>query len=151
MKPTMFESTIPYSSRRIRVAAVYCSDGRFGEQFDEFLRHTLDTELCDRLAVPGGPASLRRDPGSLPEDSRGILDQLAFLVRAHELQRVILIAHEPCAFYRERLGVPDDSQHARQARDLKEAAQVVGALASLQVDLVTARVENDRVRFEPVS
>ena len=70
-----------------------------------------------RLALPGGPASLRADPG-LPDDSKGTLDQLSFLVGVHEVQQVILIAHEPCAFYRERLGVPDVDQHDRQVEDL---------------------------------
>jgi len=148
--PRRFESTVPFRSHRIHTAAVYCSDGRFGQQIDEFLRHSLGTALCDRLAVPGGPAALRPDP-ELPEDSRGILEQLAFLVRAHELQQVILIAHEPCAFYRERLGVSDDRQHARQVEDLKAAARVVGTLASLQVDLYTARLVEDLVRFESVA
>jgi hypothetical protein len=148
--PVSFESTIPFRSVRIHAAAVYCSDGRFGAQVDDFLRHTLGATLCDRLAVPGGPASLRVDPG-LPEDSRGILDQLTFLVRAHELQQVILIAHEPCAFYRERLGIPDHAQHSRQLEDLRKSARVVGALAPLKLTLCTARVVGGRVRFEAVS
>ena len=144
-----YESSIPFRSDRVHAAAVYCSDGRFEEQFDEFLRQLLGTRLCDRLAVPGGPASLGlRSPA--PEESRGIEAQLEFLIRAHDLRQVILIAHVPCAFYRERLQVPDDAQHERQVADLREAARLVRALGSLQVDAWAARVVDEGVQFHPV-
>lgn len=144
-----YESSIPFRSDRVHAAAVYCSDGRFEEQFDEFLRQLLGTLLCDRLAVPGGPASLGLRP-PMPEESRGIEAQLEFLVRAHDLRQVILIAHVPCAFYRERLQVPDDAQPDRQVADLREAARVVRALGSLQVDAWAARVVDERVQFHPM-
>jgi hypothetical protein len=146
---TEFISPLTLGDQPIRAAAVYCSDGRFAPHFEAFLDHTLGPVLCDRLAVPGGPASLRDGPG-LPADSRGIREQLAFLVRAHAVERVILIAHEPCAFYRERLGVPDEAQGPRQARDLYEAARFVATLASLRVDLHTAQVVEGGVRVRPV-
>ena len=100
----VYESTTPFRMRRVHVAAVYCSDGRVGEQIDEFLGHLLGSSLCDRLAVPGGPASLR-SRSRAPAESRGVKEQLGFLAKAHGLTRVILIAHVPCAFYRERLRV----------------------------------------------
>ena len=148
--PPVYESTTPFRSLSVRAAAIYCSDGTVGDQIDEFLRHILDTPLCDRLAVPGGPASLSSS-SELPEETRGVEEQLRFLVRVHHLRRVILIAHAPCAFYRQRLGVPDESQLPRQEEDLKEAARVVRSLASLLVDAYTARIVRARVRFHQVS
>src|SRR5947199_10332109 len=53
-----FNSTIGWDQARIRAAAIYCSDGRFGEQMDEFLHEGLGLPRYDRLAVPGGPACL---------------------------------------------------------------------------------------------
>jgi hypothetical protein len=144
-----YESSIPFRSHRVPAAAVYCSDGRFGEQFDEFLHQILGPVLFDRLAVPGGPASLGLG-SPVPEESRGIEAQLEFLVRAHDLEQVILIAHVPCAFYRERLQVPDDAQPDRQVADLREAARVVRALGSLRVDAWAARVVDERVQFHPM-
>ena len=141
---------VPFRGLRVHAAAVYCSDGRVGEQIDEFLRHTLDTSLCDRLAVPGGPASLRVS-SPVPYESRGLKEQLSFLVRAHSLRQVILIAHVPCAYYRRRLAVPDALQHDYQAEDLGEAAGVVKSLASLRVDAYVARVVKAKVQFHPVS
>jgi hypothetical protein len=51
-----FISTVPFTEARIRAASIYCSDGRFGEQIDEFLHQGLGLPRYDRLAVPGGPA-----------------------------------------------------------------------------------------------
>jgi hypothetical protein len=147
---TEFTSPLTLGDRPIRAAAVYCSDGRFAPHFEAFLDHALGPLLCDRLAVPGGPASLGGRSG-IPEESRGIREQLAFLVRAHAVERVILIAHEPCAFYRERLGIPDEAQGPRQAEDLVEAARFVATLAPLQVDLHTAQVVGGGVRVRPVA
>ena len=49
-------SQLDPGSARIHAASIYCSDGRFGEQMDEFLHQGLGLPRYDRLAVPGGPA-----------------------------------------------------------------------------------------------
>jgi hypothetical protein len=36
-------------------------------------------------------------------EEQGVVDELHFLVEAHELRRVVLIAHQSCAFYAARL------------------------------------------------
>jgi len=148
--PCSYESATPFRGLRVHTAAVYCSDGRVGNQIDEFLDHILDTCLCDRLAVPGGPASLRVS-SPVPDESRGLKQQLSFLVQAHSLRRVILIAHVPCAFYRECLGVPDDLQDVRQVEDLREAVHEVRALAPLLIGAYAARVVKGKVQFHQVS
>jgi hypothetical protein len=53
-------SSIPFDANRIGAAAVYCSDGRFGEQVDELLFKTLKLPRYDRLAVPGDRLSVLR-------------------------------------------------------------------------------------------
>ena len=42
-------------STAFAAAAVYCSDGRFGEHVDDFLHNALKLPRYDRLAVPGVP------------------------------------------------------------------------------------------------
>ena len=37
----VYESSARFDENRIRAAAVYCSDGRFGEHFDDFLHNYL--------------------------------------------------------------------------------------------------------------
>jgi hypothetical protein len=53
-----FESSVPYEQARIEAAAVYCSDGRFGDQVDDLLHHQLLLPRYDRVAIPGGSACL---------------------------------------------------------------------------------------------
>jgi hypothetical protein len=145
-----YESATPYDPARIHAAAIYCSDGRVGEQIDEFLHQGLGLPRYDRVAVPGGPACLA---GSLVtfQEARAVEDALRFLLLVHDLEKVVLIAHEGCAYYRERLGVPEASVVTEQRRDLAKAAPVVRRLqADLVVDSFLARLSGTRVRFEPV-
>jgi hypothetical protein len=95
----VFYCTESWHADRIGAAAIYCSDGRWGEAFDEFCHRHLQIPRYDRLAVAGGPAWLaaKGDPASV-EHAR---HQLDFLVRVHELEQVVLITHFGCAYYGE--------------------------------------------------
>jgi len=150
VEATVYESPTPYEQARIHAAAIYCSDGRVGEQIDEFLHHGLGLPRYDRVAVPGGPACLA---GSLVtfQEARGVEDALRFLIRVHDLRQVVLIAHEGCAYYRERLGVPDASLMTEQRQDLEKAARAVRKFHDgLQVQTFLARTSGARIRFEPL-
>ncbi|MGO9113905.1 MAG: carbonic anhydrase [Thermoguttaceae bacterium] len=146
---TVFESSVRFDENRIRAAAVYCSDGRFGEQIDDFLHNALRLPRCDRLVVPGGAASLAGHFLAFREEE-GLIEQLRFLIRAHEIQRVVLIAHQDCAFYTERLHVPSARLETRQREDLQAAGERLRSLSrSLAVDGFFARKDIDgTVGFE---
>lgn len=144
-----FVSSLAYDTARIGAAAVYCSDGRVGEQMDQFLHEGLSLPRYDRVACPGGPAALA---GRLMAfwECRGVEDQLRFLVRAHGLKQVVLIAHQDCAYYRERLGIGATVLEEEQRRDLTLAAACVARLGDgLQVTNVFARNAAGQIRFEP--
>jgi carbonic anhydrase-like protein len=146
----LYESATAYDPARIHAAAIYCSDGRVGEQIDEFLHHGLGLPRYDRVAVPGGPACLA---GSLVtfQEARAVEDALRFLLQVHDLEKVVLIAHEGCAYYRERLGVPEASLVAVQRQDLEKAVRVVRRLqADLVVDAFLARLTGKRIHFDPL-
>ena len=147
---TEYQSTLPYDPRRIRAAALYCSDGRIGEHFDEFLQQGLSLPRYDRLCLPGGPACLAGHPEALLEE-QGVVDELKFLVEVHELQRVVLIAHQGCAYYASRLALKEPRLELVQRADVVRAAAFVHRVTGL--DDITgyfARLVNKRVRFEPV-
>src|SRR5262249_30830925 len=101
MQP-IFTSTVPFEAERIAAVAITCSDGRYGDQFDEFMHRHLGLPRYDRLAIPGGAAWLGwRSSASLGH--YGLLsDQLDFLVQVHDLRRAVLIAHYRCAYYLRR-------------------------------------------------
>jgi carbonic anhydrase-like protein len=145
-----FESSVLYEEARIHAAALYCSDGRIGEQVDDFLQRGLALPRYDRLAAPGGPACLA---GRLLGywEARGVEDQLRFLTQVHEIERVILIAHQDCAFYTQKLRIDGPRLRGEQLADLERAARVVQRLGLLlRAEAFYAAREGARVRFEPV-
>lgn len=61
----VFTSTERWNTERIGAIAIYCSDGRWGEGFDEFCHKHLQLPRYDRLALAGGPACFA------PRDEKG--------------------------------------------------------------------------------
>ncbi len=144
------ESSIPFDHNRIGAAAVYCSDGRFGEQVDELLFNTLNLPRYDRLVVPGGAACLAGHFATYREEE-GVAEQLKFLLAVHEVRQVVLIAHQDCAYYTKWLHVPPLHLEARQREDLGKAVRHVKRFGrDLEVSAYFARREGDRVSFERV-
>lgn len=145
-----YESRIPYERSRIRAAAIYCSDGRVGEHFDDFLQTGLNLPRYDRVALPGGPACLAGHPQAHLEEG-GVVDELKFLVEVHGLTRVVLIAHHGCAFYGTRLDLKERRMELVQKADLVRAAAVVHRVTGVSaIEAYFARIESDRVWFEAV-
>jgi hypothetical protein len=143
-----FQSSIGYKSNRVQAVAVYCSDGRYGEQIDEFLSRGLGLPRYDRLAVPGGAACLAGHFYTYREEE-GVLEQLRFLVSVHKVRRVVLIAHQNCAFYSDRLHVAPLHLETRQHEDLMKATRRVQRFGlDLQIDVFFARLNGDVVCFE---
>jgi hypothetical protein len=146
----VFTSTIPFDEARIRAAAIYCSDGRYGEQMDEFLHQRLDLPRYDRLSVPGGPACLS---GRLAVfwEGRSIEQQLEFLCRVHGLERLVLIAHQSCAFYRDWLKVAPADVEPQQRDDLARASVVARRISpKLGTEAYLALRTEGQVRFQRV-
>jgi hypothetical protein len=145
-----YESPIPYESERIRAAAVYCSDGRVGEHFDDFLQSGLKLPRYDRVALPGGPGCLAGHTEARLEEE-GVTDELRFLVEAHGLERVVLIQHEGCAFYGQRLRVATERMESLQRADLVRAAFQIRRVTGLdRIDGFFARRGTRGVVFERV-
>lgn len=147
----VFESSIPFDEQRIRAAAVYCSDGRFGAQFDELVKTALGFPRYDRLAIPGGAACLASHFSAYREEE-GVVEQLRFLINVHQLEHVVLLAHENCAFYSERLNVSPLQLESQQRDDMTKAMRRVHSLSSsIQVSAFFARIGSaGTIKFEAV-
>lgn len=135
---------------RIGALALYCSDGRWGEAFDEFCHRHLLIPRYDRWGVPGGPAWLAACPGdeALLEAAR---TQLDFLVRVHDLERFVLITHFGCAWYGHRQGRSPEECLPAQFADLRAAAAVLRCwYPHLQVEAYLAMKEQEWLSFREV-
>jgi hypothetical protein len=145
-----YQCSLPYDQSRIHAAAVYCSDGRIGEHFDEFLQQGLSLPRYDRVALPGGPACLAGHPQAHLEE-QGVVDELKFLVEVHRLKRVVLIAHQNCAFYASRLGLEGKRMELVQKADLVRSAAFVHRVTGVsQIQAYFARLADRSITFEPV-
>jgi hypothetical protein len=146
----MFESKNLYEPERIHAAAIYCSDGRLGEHFDDFLQNGLKLPRYDRVALPGGPAALAEHVETkLAHDA--VADELHFLIEVHGLQRVVLIQHQNCAFYTHRLGLSGFQVEQLQREDLASAAAFVRKVTGVgQIEAYFARQLASHIRFEAV-
>jgi hypothetical protein len=146
-----YESRVPYERARIRAAAIYCSDGRVGEHFDDFLQNGLGLPRYDRVALAGRDPRASRAIRRRNLEEQGVVDELQFLVEVHGLKRIVLIAHEGCAFYASRLELKDRRLELVQRADLVRAAAFVARVTSLsQVEAYFARHVDDRIVFESV-
>jgi hypothetical protein len=153
--PSAFVASEPWNPKRIRALAMYCSDGRWGDAFDEFCHERLWIPRYDRFAVPGGPAWLTdracedgTSNSGQPTLSLAAWEQLELLVRVHELQRIVLISHYGCAFYMERLARDADRCLPVQIEDLHHAAEAVKAqFPQTSVESFVACVREKSWRF----
>src|SRR5262245_11047184 len=145
-----YSSTVPYVSERVHAAAIYCSDGRVGEQFDDFLQNGLRLPRYDRVALPGGPACLADHPQARLE-AQGVVDELQFLVEVHGLKRVVLVQHEGCAFYTTRLMLKQPRLELLQRADLVRAAAFVRRVTNLEaIEAYFAHHVEGGVEFEVI-
>ena len=121
-----FESREKWNAERIHALAIYCSDGRWGEAFDDLCHRGLKIPRYDRFAVPGGPLWLSRRHISLLWSFDAARLHLSFLVEAHALKRIVLITHHGCAYYGNLLGADADACMGAQEHDLGVAASILG-------------------------
>jgi hypothetical protein len=143
-------SPYPFEQPRIGAAAIYCADGRYGEQFDDFLHSQLGLPRYDRVAVPGGPGVLAGHFGAY-RDEESLLEQMDFLIRSHDLNRIVLIAHQECGFYLKKLSIRAPEVPARQREDMvKAAARLWSIRSSLVIEAFLAVLTDGLVRFEPM-
>ncbi len=145
----MYVSRTPYRQERIYAAAIYCSDGRIGDHVDEFLHQGMGFPRYDRLVCPGGPVALSGRLLAL-WDARGVEDQIRFLVEVHDIKTVVLVAHEGCAYYSHRLGLPAERAESEQRADLQKATDAIARLApGVAVSRYFARITAGSLGFEP--
>lgn len=146
-----YVSSIPLDARGFTTGAIFCSDGRFADQVDDFLHNGLALPGYDRLAVAGGPGCFAGHFLAYREEE-GAVSSLQFLAHLHGLTRLILISHEGCGFYRDFLRVREFDLLQRQCGDLIHAARRVREAAGhLEVEAYLARISGDSVWFEHVA
>ena len=152
---TIYESPTPWDPARPDTVIISCVDGRWRSQIQDFTVNYLKADLhADFLAVPGGIEPLTLFD-LVPKDFNFFRRRLEALVESHGTKRIVAIAHQDCAWYKDKtfLGFKLDVRE-RQITDLKRvAARLRETFPGLTVETYFARfATNDpqRVVFEPV-
>ena len=153
MPSTQLSSKLQHSHTDILV--VHCSDHRFQAGLYEFLNMNLNlNENYDLLVLPGGPQCLTLAE-YLPKFSWAGWRWFRFLVEAHELKRLVLIAHQDCGWYKELpFHLHSSSEpRSRQEEDLRKVRHALTKdFPGLSVELYFAGWDsNDRVTVQPVT
>ena len=146
-----FMAGTPWSPARPETLVVCCSDGRWHEQVEEFVRDQV-SERADMYSVPGGPAGFSLWSSSFDE-AKVSEKAFRFLAEHHGLESVWLIAHQDCAYYRAKYG-PLDEQFIlrRQREDLDRAQDMISRwYPKLFVRKVYVSLDRDRVVFTTLS
>jgi hypothetical protein len=144
----VFTSTEVWNPERIGALAIYCSDGRWGEAFDDFCHKRLLIPRYDRLAIPGGPAWLASSDPSAKAQRDSAHEQLTLVVRVHEIERIVLISHYGCAFYVEKLGKDADGCLPVQMSDLRAGAETLrGWFPTVRVETYLAMRRGNCLSF----
>ncbi|HEY3324898.1 MAG TPA: hypothetical protein VGP72_30880 [Planctomycetota bacterium] len=125
----------PFEDARPGVLSVCCSDGRYIDAIEEFL-FAQGTACHDLLAFPGGPARLCMEHASIFEVSVAT-EALDFLLRTHQCQRVLLVSHVDCGYYRHRYGSCDVELQKEDLR--RAAARIQHKNPNLKVECYLAR------------
>jgi hypothetical protein len=133
---------------------VRCSDHRLARACEDFLENQLHAlpSSYDLLVVPGGPQFLCAT-AYLPKFLWVGLRWMRFLVEAHEIKRVVLIAHQDCGWYRQLYGPTLDParKDERQRQDLRRSRDDLRRVfPNLKVEIFFARLQESGVTFEPV-
>jgi carbonic anhydrase len=131
--------------------ALYCSDGRFTRAVEALLRK-LGHERIDTMTLPGGPALLCTTGANLLEVDT-VSRAAQFLIQAHQIVRVVLIAHEGCGYYRYRYPrAPATQIEKHQHEHLALAAKTLTRRhPQVSVQGYYARVADGRVGFTETS
>lgn len=149
----------PWKDCQYEALVVACSDGRFNEFIDEFLRDELGISCYDRLYVPGGGGALARGGAEFLRVQR-IHAECRFLIEAHAIKRAVLLFHGPgadgpaealCGDYLRRL--PTSTAEAIRLQQERDAREVLRAGLGPDVGLELYRCEvtkNSDVHFKPM-
>ena len=126
-------------------AAIYCSDNRFQHVFREFLVEGLGLTSYALLAIPGGGHFPAMD-NVIPRFARTEFESLGFLIRRTGAERIILIGHDDCLFFKEQLQYlyPEPQFNEKQFVSLRSSARMIGEhFQGLAVEVYFADAASD--------
>lgn len=148
----IFVSKKPWlKGRHVDTLVIHCSAFDFRPFFAEFIEQHLKLGEYDILCVPGGIQVLNVFAFATKRFSF-LRKMVEFLVKKHELKRIVILGHEDCAWYRDiRFGPIHVDLTERQFKDLKSTADSLRQELGVTIDLFFGHLTKDQqVAFSAV-
>ncbi len=153
----VFRSALPIPPPgRAEALVIMCNSWEWRRHTQEFLATGLGLKEYDQVSIPGGVQWLAL-PDILPKHNKVARWMTEYLVRKHNLSRVICVAHEDCSAYEDRsaLGalahvVTGRSVFDHQVAQLRAAARAITESLSVPVELYYASSAEGAVVFHKV-
>jgi hypothetical protein len=147
-----------YRSAEVRPTAegapvvLHCSDPRFQPHFQDFLKTALQLDHYALVAVPGGPQLLTLLE-FLPKFAWVGWRWMKFMVDLTRAEHLILIVHDDCRWYHQRLFGYDPARiHERMIADARRVrASLIERFGQRRIEIYHARLSGSRAIFDPVS
>jgi hypothetical protein len=129
---------------------IHCSDHRFRGSFHEFLTEGLKLDSYALLAIPGGAHIISMEQ-VLPKFAKVGWQSLSFLIKRGKPRRIVLIGHDDCLFFKERLQFffLEADFNQKQFASLQKAQNIImERFQELLVELYFAFAhKNDPIQF----
>lgn len=141
----VYVSHTKWSESSDHTLAIYCSDPRFREAFQNFLIHK-GLRRYDRIVVPGGCKQIL-------SKSSPLRSQIRLLDKLHKFQKVIVIAHYECGFYKNQYPEKQNREiQEKETHDLHKFASLIQSmLPEVAVETYFAKQRDQKIAFFALS
>jgi hypothetical protein len=105
---------------------IHCGDHRFQGCFREFLTEHLGLSRYALVAIPGGPHFLPFEH-IMPKFANAGMQSISFHVKRARPEKLILVGHEGCVFFKDRLQFffPEDLLRDKQLANLRKSRAIL--------------------------
>ncbi len=127
-----------------KVLLVSCVDPRFSDDFRKFTRDKFGNFV--HLSIPGGIGALVL-PDLMPKPFKVLKQQIKFIVNGMDIEKIILISHDDCKWYKHNKGYFRGLQPEQQKLDITSAKKIIEEEYDIQVECIHAGLKNGKVVF----
>lgn len=148
----LYKAALPWQpDKKADTLVVHCSAYDFRPYFAEFIEKQLNLKNYDLLSVPGGIQVLTL-ADFMPKFEALMRRWIHFLVKNHRLQKIVIIGHEECSWYKDfRFGPVHIDLRDRQIKDLASVAEMLRSSLEISVDVYFAQPKDGKVIFSQIS
>lgn len=151
MEKEVFVCSAPWRSDRLaKTLMIQCSGYDIRPYHFQFVTDHLGLVEYDLLALPGG-VQLLSLTHLLPKVRGFFYRVVEFLIKHHNLTKIIILGHEDCAWYKDfRFGLIHLDLKERQFNDLKVTASALHQNLGVAVEAYFANLKDGKVVYTQV-